>query len=53
MTGHLLGAAGGRWRRVLVLPWLLFYGAAVVCCLLAHLYFTSLCWREEKVGGWN
>ena len=49
----LLGAAGGRWRRVLVLPWLLFYGAAVVCCLLAHLYFTSLCWREEKVGGWN
>lgn len=47
----LLGAAGGRWRRVLVLPWLLFYGAAVVCCLLAHLYFTSLCWREEKVVG--
>merc|ERR1719402_1995404 len=44
----ILGGSGGRWRRALLLPWLLFYGAGIVCCLTLHLYFTSLCWREEK-----
>ena len=33
------------------MPWLLFYGFGIVGCLVAHLYYTSLCWREEKVGG--
>jgi len=47
----ILGGSGGRWRRGLLLPWLLFYGAGIVGCLLTHLYFTSLCWREEKIIG--
>jgi len=47
----ILGASGGRWRRALLLPWLLLYGAGTVACLGAHVYFTSLCWREEKVTG--
>jgi len=47
----ILGGSGGRWRRALLLPWLLFYGAGIVCCLTLHLYFTSLCWREEKFIG--
>jgi len=47
----ILGASGGRWRRALLLPWLLLYGAGIVACLASHLYFTSLCWREEKVTG--
>jgi uncharacterized membrane protein YhhN len=38
-----------RWRRSLLLPWLIFYGAGIILCLLLHLYYTSLCWREEKV----
>ena len=46
----VLGCSGKRWRRLLVLPWLLFYGAGVVICIWTHLYYTSLCWREEKVG---
>ena len=45
----ILGGSGGRWRRGLLLPWLLFYGFVTVGCLVTHLYFTSLCWREEKV----
>ena len=45
----ILGGGGGRWRRGLLLPWLLFYGFVTVGCLVTHLYFTSLCWREEKV----
>ena len=49
----ILGCSGKKWRRVLVLPWLLFYGAGVVICIWTHLYYTSLCWREEKVHtGW-
>eukprot|EP00092_Neocalanus_flemingeri_P046102 GFUD01051798.1.p1 GENE.GFUD01051798.1~~GFUD01051798.1.p1 ORF type:complete len:183 (-),score=22.01 GFUD01051798.1:263-778(-) len=47
----ILGGSGRRWRRVLLLPWLLFYGAGIVFCLVTHLYFTSLCWREEKIIG--
>ena len=46
----ILGGSGGRWRRGLLLPWLLFYGFVTVGCLVTHLYFTSLCWREEKVS---
>jgi hypothetical protein len=45
----ILGGSGGRWRRGLLLPWLLFYGFAIVGCFVTHIYFTSLCWREEKV----
>lgn len=47
----VLGCSGKRWRRLLVLPWLLFYGAGVVICIWTHLYYTSLCWREEKMIG--
>jgi len=47
----ILGGSGGRWRRGLLLPWLLFYGVGIVCCLVAHIYYTSLCWREEKIIG--
>jgi len=47
----ILGGSGGRWRRALLLPWLLFYGAGIVSALTLHLYFTSLCWREEKFIG--
>jgi hypothetical protein len=45
----ILGGSGGRWRRGLLLPWLLFYGFGIVGCFVTHIYFTSLCWREEKV----
>ena len=31
-------------NRALLLPWLLFYGAGIVCCLTLHLYFTR--WRD-------
>jgi len=47
----ILGGSGKRWRRTLLLPWLLFYGSCVIICILTHLYFTSLCWREEKIIG--
>jgi len=47
----ILGGSGGRWRRALLLPWLLLYGGGTICSLAAHLYFTSLCWREEKLIG--
>ena len=46
----VLGCSGKRWRRLLVVPWLLCYGAGVVICIWTHLYYTSLCWREEKVS---
>ena len=49
----VLGCSGKRWRRLLVLPWLLFYGAGAVICIWTHLYYTSLCWREEKVGPYH
>jgi hypothetical protein len=45
----ILGGSGGRWRRGLLLPWLLFYGFLIVGCFSTHIYLTSLCWREEKV----
>lgn len=47
----ILGCKGTRWRRIMVLPWLLFYGAGIVTCIWSHLYYTSLCWREEKMIG--
>lgn len=47
----ILGASGGRWRRALLLPWLLLYGAGIVAAYSGHLYLTSLCWREEKLTG--
>jgi len=47
----ILGGSGKKWRRALVLPWLLFYGAGIIFCLMLHLYYTSLCWREEKIIG--
>jgi len=47
----VLGGNGGRWRRALLLPWLLGYGAGIVCCFWTHLYYTSQCWREEKLIG--
>ncbi|XP_023320222.1 uncharacterized protein LOC111695227 [Eurytemora carolleeae] len=47
----ILGGTGKKWRRALLLPWLLFYGAGIILCLILHLYYTSLCWREEKIIG--
>lgn len=47
----ILGCKGSRWRRIMVLPWLIFYGAGIVTCIWSHLYYTSLCWREEKMIG--
>jgi len=47
----ILGGSGKKWRRALLLPWLLFYGAGIIFCLLLHLYYTSTCWREEKIIG--
>ena len=47
----ILGCSGKKWRRVLAMPWLIFYGCGVVSCLWTHLYYTSLCWREEKMIG--
>merc|ERR1712037_392769 len=43
----ILGASGGRWRRALLLPWLLLYGAGIVACLASHLYFTR--WKHESL----
>ena len=45
----ILACNGKKWRRTLAFPWLMLYGAGVVSCLWTHLYYTSLCWREEKV----
>merc|ERR1719367_1146815 len=47
----ILGCSGRKWRRLLVLPWLLFYGGGVITCLWLHLYYTSHCWRTEKMTG--
>lgn len=47
----ILGGSGRKWRRTLLLPWLLYYGTGIILCLIQHLYFTSLCWREEKIKG--
>ena len=41
---------GSKWRRTLTIPWLVLYGAGIIIALATHLYFTSQCWREEKVG---
>jgi len=47
----ILSCSGRKWRRALAFPWLIFYGAGVVTCIWTHLYYTSLCWREEKMIG--
>ena len=47
----ILGCSGKKWRRALAMPWLIFYGTGVVTCIWSHLYYTSLCWREEKMIG--
>jgi len=47
----ILGCSGKKWRRALAFPWLIFYGSGVVTCIWTHLYYTSLCWREEKMIG--
>jgi len=47
----ILGCSGRKWRRLLVLPWLMFYGGGVISCLWLHLYYTSHCWRTEKMTG--
>merc|ERR1712018_320420 len=47
----VLGGSGGRWRRILLLPWLLLYGAGIIVLLWSHLYLSSLCWKREKIFG--
>ena len=47
---HPPSGTGSKWRRTLTIPWLVLYGAGIIIALATHLYFTSQCWREEKVG---
>jgi len=43
----ILGGTGSKWRRSLVIPWLLFYGSGIIICLYTHLFFTSKCWAQH------
>ncbi|XP_040564578.1 uncharacterized protein [Lepeophtheirus salmonis] len=47
----IFGGSGGRWRRALLLPWLIVYGFIIMGAIGAHQWFTTLCWVEEKVYG--
>ena len=38
----ILGRRGGRWRRGLLLPWMIFYGFTIISCFVKIKYsFTS------------
>ena len=47
----IFGTFGSRWRRILVLPWLVFYGIGVLIAIASHQWLTTLCWVEEKIYG--
>lgn len=47
----IVGCSGNRWRRVLLLPWLILYGLGVLVAIVAHQWLTTLCWVEEKIYG--
>eukprot|EP00095_Tigriopus_kingsejongensis_P011415 maker-scaffold993_size72668-snap-gene-0.15 protein:Tk11415 transcript:maker-scaffold993_size72668-snap-gene-0.15-mRNA-1 annotation:"c-5 sterol desaturase erg3" len=47
----IAGGSGSKWRRCLLVPWLIFYGLLVLLCLGVHQWFTTLCWVEEKIYG--
>lgn len=47
----IAGGSGSKWRRCLLVPWLIFYGLLVLFCLGTHQWFTTLCWVEEKIYG--
>ncbi|QQP49100.1 Uncharacterized protein FKW44_009630, partial [Caligus rogercresseyi] len=47
----IIGGSGGRWRRSLLLPWLIVYGFIIMGAIAAHQWFTTLCWVEEKIYG--
>ena len=47
----IMGGSGSKWRRSLLVPWLIFYGLVVLLCLGVHQWFTTLCWVEEKIYG--
>ena len=47
----VIGCDGARWRRSLLVPWLLFHGLVVIACFFLHQWFTTDCWVREKLYG--
>ena len=45
------GSTGERWRRVFLMPWLIYYGIGILIAIGAHQWLTTLCWVEEKLYG--
>lgn len=45
------GSTGERWRRVFLMPWLIYYGVGILIAIGAHQWLTTLCWVEEKIYG--
>ena len=45
------GSTGERWRRVFLMPWLIYYGIGILIAIAAHQWLTTLCWVEEKIYG--
>ena len=46
-----IGSTGDRWRRVFLMPWLIYYGIGILIAIGAHQWLTTLCWVEEKIYG--
>lgn len=46
-----VGSTGDRWRRVFLMPWLIYYGLGILIAIGAHQWLTTLCWVEEKIYG--
>jgi hypothetical protein len=45
------GSTGERWRRIFLMPWLIYYGLGILIAIGAHQWLTTLCWVEEKIYG--
>merc|ERR1712051_332298 len=45
------GSTGERWRRVFLMPWLIYHGIGILIAIGAHQWLTTLCWVEEKLYG--
>jgi len=45
------GSTGERWRRVFLMPWLIYYGIGILIAFGSHQWLTTLCWVEEKLYG--
>jgi len=46
-----IGSTGERWRRVFLMPWLIYYGIGILIAIGAHQWLTTMCWVEEKIYG--